>query len=298
LKSCLVLNNFDVKFKSDNFTKENMESIEFNWDSIALAFEVAVRILAKLGYSNHNLLSNNIVIPIAHFLYVNNIKEEILHSLSRKTDLTAIREWLARVSLMGIFSSTTDSIYPGMRKVINDNLGRFPLPEIIQHYKGTSKSIIFSSDDIDNLLELQYGKPKTYCALTLLYPGLNQNFFYHQDHMHPKSFFDKRKLKNLGLDNNQIEQYIKCSNSLTNIQLLQETINGEKSDLPLEDWVKLTCDTPASRQGYLTQNHISIEQNLEFKNFLKFIADRRKLLRNEFMRILNVNSLDGAKKSQ
>ncbi|MGZ8226925.1 MAG: hypothetical protein ACXWT3_09835, partial [Methylococcaceae bacterium] len=46
---------------------------------------------------------------------------------------------------------------------------KFPLEETIQYYKGRTKSITFSEDDIDGLLDLQYGQPKTYCALTILY---------------------------------------------------------------------------------------------------------------------------------
>ena len=105
-----------------------------------------------------------------------------------------------------------------MRNLTNQNLGKFPLQEIIEHYKGRTKSITFTEDDIDNLMGLQYGKPKTYCALTLLYPALNFTYKYHQDHIHPKSFFTKRKLKELGVPEEQVDAYtdqFKCSSKFT-----------------------------------------------------------------------------------
>lgn len=294
LKACLVLEGFDVKFKSDNFTKENMETIEHHWDSIASAFRVGVKILSKLGYNKENLLSNNVIVPIAHFIYVNNIGDEILHASSKKGDILAINEWLARVFLKGTFGSTTDSIYPGMRAVINNNLGQFPLKEIIEHYKGHSKSIIFSGDDIDALLDLQYGKAKTYCALTLLYPGLNKNYKYHQDHIHPKKFFDKRKMRNLDFNDEKINEYLDSVNELSNLQLLQETENSEKSATQLEIWVNDTHPSPAAKESYLMQNHIGVDQSLKFDDFLNFISTRRKKIRKELIRILNISlSNDG-----
>jgi uncharacterized protein with ParB-like and HNH nuclease domain len=288
LKSCLVLEGFDVKFKSDNFTKENMETIEKDWDAISSAFRLGVQVISKLGYSKDNLLSNNVIVPIAHFLYKNQMSDKILHSNQYKDDLSAIREWLARVSLKGTFSSTTDSIYPGMRTIINDNIGHFPLKEIINHYKGHSKSISFSPDDIETVLDLQYGKPKTYCALTLLYPGLNQNFRYQQDHIHPKTFFEKRKLKKLDLVEQQVTEFIERVNDLSNLQLLEKTENSEKSATSLHEWVETKYSTPAAKGSYLMQNHMDLDESLLFENFLEFYKSRRELLRRELMRILNV----------
>jgi len=290
LKSCLVLEGFDVKFKSDNFTKDNMETIEKDWDAISSAFRLGVQVISKLGYSKDNLLSNNVIVPIAHFLYKNDMTDKILHSNQYKVDISAIQEWLARVSLKGTFSSTTDSIYPGMRTIINDNIGHFPLKEIIEHYKGHSKSISFSSDDIETVLDLQYGKPKTYCALTLLYPGLNQNFRYQQDHIHPKTFFEKRKLKKLDLVEPQITEFIDRVNDLSNLQLLEKTENSEKSAMNLHEWVESKYPTPAAKGSYLMQNHMEVDQSLLFEDFMGFYKSRRELLRIELMRILNVTS--------
>jgi uncharacterized protein with ParB-like and HNH nuclease domain len=177
LKSCLVLADFDVKFKVDNFTRENMTVIEANWEKTSAAMRAAVELVAKLGYSRDNLTATNTLIPIAYFIYKNGFEESILHSAHRGDDRQAIQEWLARVLIKGTFGGQPDAIYPRMRDLVNENIGKFPLQETINHYRGRRKAINFSDDDVENLLDLQYGNAKTHCVLTLLYPSvLNQKF--------------------------------------------------------------------------------------------------------------------------
>lgn len=290
LKSCLVLADFDVKFKVDNFTKENMAIIEKNWDATSAAMRSAIELVSKLGYSRDNLLATNTIIPIAYFIYKNNFGDQILHSAQREEDRKAIKEWLARVLLKGTFGGQPDSIYPAMRDLINKHLGKFPLEETIQFYKGRRKSISFSEDDVESLLELPYGKPKTYCALTLLYPGLNFNFKYHQDHIHPQSFFKKNVLLKKGIKPEQIHEYSGQFNSLPNLQLLEGTQNIQKKDKPFSDWFKQTFASPEEQNSYLLQHHIKPDESLHFEDFLTFVDNRKKQLKKQLMNMLNVTA--------
>ncbi len=298
LKASIVLADFnDVKFHVDNFTKANMATIEKNWDKASSSVRAAIQLAAKFGYSRDNLIATNTIIPIAYFIYKNEFDADILHGAKREDDRKSIKEWLARVLLKGTFGGQPDSIYPVMRKLINDNLGQFPLKEIIEHYKGSRKTISFTEDEIENLLAMQYGKAQTYCALSLLYPSLNYNFKYHQDHIHPKSFFTKSKLKKMGISEDQIDQYIENFNSLANLQLLQANQNIEKSDKYFDDWLKQTFGNVAEQESFLMQNHIKIKESLAFNDFLNFIANRRSALKNEFRNILDVASAEAQKES-
>lgn len=297
LKACLVLADFkDIKFHVDNFNKQNMATIEKNWDKVSLAIKRAVELSSKLGYSRDNLIATNTIIPIAYFIYKNEISDDIVHKGSREEDRKAIKEWLARVLLKGVFGGQPDSIYPVMRTLINEHLGKFPLKEIIIHYKGNRKSIAFTEDDIDNILEFEYGKAKTYCALVLLYPSLNYNFKYHQDHIHPKSFFNKRKLKKLGIIEEQLDLYCDSFNSLANLQLLQANQNIEKSDKYFEEWLKKTFPSNAEQESFLMQNHIKLNTSLDFNDFLDFIDNRKKALKNQFIKILDVSVTEKVEK--
>ncbi|WP_222616637.1 DUF262 domain-containing protein [Undibacterium umbellatum] len=294
LKACLVLADFDVKFKVDNFTKENMSIIEKQWDQTSAALRAAIELVAKFGYNRDNLIATNTIIPLAYFIYKNNFENQILHSAQRDADRRAIREWLARVLLKGVFGGQPDSIYPAMRDLINKCPGRFPLHEIIEHYKGRRKSISFSSDDIKNLLDLQYGQAKTYCALTLLYPGLNFNFKYHQDHIHPKSQFTKRNLKKVGISEEHIDSYLSEFNNLSNLQLLQATQNIEKSDKPFADWLDKNIGGQLDRESFLMQNHIKLDQSLSFFDFIEFIDNRKKALATQLSNLLDSAIPDSA----
>lgn len=289
LKACLVLADFkDIKFKVDNFNKDNMSKIEQNWEDTSTAIRSAIELVAKLGYSRDNLLAANTIIPIAYFIYKNGFEAKIVHAAEREGDRKTIKEWLARVLLKGTFGGQPDSIYPAMRDLINSHMGRFPLAEIIAHYRGRRKSISFSEDDVENLLNLQYGKAKTYCALTLLYPGLNYTFKYHQDHIHPKSLFSKRYMRKHGFTEEQIGAYNGLVNGLANLQLLHSTTNVEKSNKPFEEWLRAEYPSQADRDSFLMQNHIGASESLAFEDFRVFVESRRERLKNVLIKMLDV----------
>ena len=290
LKSCLVLADFsDIKFKVDNFTKENMSIIEQNWDKTSMAVRKAIELVAKLGYSRDNLLATNALIPIAYFIYKNENENSILHSANHTSNRALIKEWLARVFLKGTFGGTPDGIYPIMRNLLNENLGKFPLEKTIEYYKGKRKSINFSEDDIENILNLQYGKARTYCALTLLYPSLNYSFKYHQDHIHPKSFFNKRKLVSLGIEGDEEqERFIDMFNKLPNLQLLQANQNTEKNNKHFSDWLDEVYTNDTDKKTFLIQNHIKSDTSLNFLDFEEFYISRTNVLRKSLSELLNV----------
>lgn len=292
LKACLVLADFtDIKFKVDNFTKQNMLFIEKNWDGIASAIRASVELVAKYGYNRDSLLASNAIIPIAYYIFKNDLASKVLHSGAYEPDRKAIVEWLARVLLRGTFGGTPDAIYPVMRNIINQNPGRFPLAEIIEYYRGKRKSISFSFDDIDSILDIQYGSKRSYSALALLYSALNFSFKYHQDHIHPKSFFNKRKLGALGIaDDKMRDEFLSRFNKLPNLQLLQATANVEKKDKHFQEWLNETLLNDAEKSNYLALNHISLNSSLNFEDFIDFYETRRATLRKRLIEILNVKA--------
>lgn len=291
LKACLVLADLkDIKFKVDNFNAANMALIEQKWEAIADAIRIAVSLIAKLGYNSATLASTNTAIPIAYFIYKNKLDEKLLHSANQDANRRAIREWLARALLKGVFGGQPDSIYPSMRNLINKHNGRFPTPEIIEHYKGSRKSISFTEDDIDNILESQYGKAKAYCALTLLYPALNHDYQYHQDHIHPKTEFTKAKLRKRGYAEETIDKWLADFNKLPNLQLMQATTNTEKNAKPFAAWLAETHPNENEQQHFLRDNHIETDQSLLFDDFQNFYALRKATIKRKLLQALNITS--------
>ena len=177
-----------------------------------------------------------------------------------------------------------------MRELINKHLGRFPLKEIIDNYAGQRKSISFTEEDIENLLEREYGKRGTYSALTLLYPGLDSSFNYHQDHIHPKSAFHKKRLKKAGLDAEEIEYFQDWFNTLANLQLMQDTDNIQKNDKPFKQWLESKYPSQADQKAYLLQHYIPSDVSLELTDFREFLDSRWDTLKQKFMVILDATT--------
>lgn len=294
LKNCLVLAELpDIRFKVDNFSKPNMKIIEKGWDRTSSSLRSAVELVAKFGYNEASLISTNAIIPIAYFIYKNGLEDQILDSSQWEKDRKAIREWLARALFKGMFGGTPDAIYPRMRDLIDENIGSFPLEKIIASYRRSRRSISFNNDDIDNLLELQYGKSKTYCALTLIYPDLDHSVKYEQDHIHPKSKFHKKIMKSMEekFSDEDIKQFNAKADNIANLQLLLPRENQEKKDKTLEEWLDYKCGADKDgRDKYLEHHHIRPDQSLEFKKFLNFIKERQKTIRAHLTSILGVTS--------
>ena len=288
LKSCLVLADLDVKFKVDNFSSENMKVIENQWDSISSAINLTFQLIASFGFNSKTLTAYNAIIPIAYFIKKNNIGEEILHSNHHQENRSLIKEWLIRALLRKVFGGTPDNLYPTYRKIISENLGNFPLSSLIEKYKGSNKSLSFDEDTIANLLNTQYGSAFAYMVLSLLYP-LNHNYKFHQDHMHPKKFFNSKSLKKLGYNELKIEEYLAKFNNLGNLQLIQETQNLEKNATPLVEWIKNTF-SQAELSNYKQLHFIPLDNDLSIDSFLEFYEERRKMLKTKLMQLLKVEN--------
>lgn len=290
LKSCLVLADIkDIKFKVENFTAANMKVIEDDWQNISRSFELALRLISSFGFSENTLTAYNAIIPIAYFIRKNNFKEEILNSSSHSENRKHIKEWLIRALLKRIFGGTPDSLYPVYRTIMSENLGKFPLKEIIERYKGTNKSLSFDEDTIDHLLLTQYGGAFAYLVLSLLYP-LDNHFVFHQDHIHPKSYFTDKKLREGGISDTEIrEKFLEKYNCIGNLQLIQETQNLEKNAKPFAEWLSKNY-TGGQLDNYKNLHLIPTANDLSMGQFLEFYEERRTTIKSKLMQTLNVDS--------
>ncbi|WP_293302511.1 DUF262 domain-containing protein [Pedobacter sp. UBA4863] len=290
LKACLVLSDIkDIKFKVDNFSASNMQRIEAEWETIASAISLAVRLISHFGFNEKTLTAYNAIIPIAYFLKKNGIREEILQSSSQLENRNLIKEWLIRALLKKVFGGTPDNLYPVYRNLISDNIGRFPLVELIEHYKGTTKSLSFDEEAIDNLLDTQYGSAFSFMVLSLIYP-INHNYNFHQDHIHPKKYFNEKFL----LENNicskeNVGEFLDGFNRIGNIQLIQETENLEKNATPFAVWFENVYKSNEQKAAYRTLHTIPEEIDLNLLEFTGFYNQRRLLIKEKLKRILKIS---------
>jgi hypothetical protein len=123
--------------------------------------------------------------------------------------------------LKRVFGGQPDNVLRPARDVLSEEPDTFPLEAIREKFKGTTKSLSFTKDDIDSLLESRYGQSYTFSVLALLYPTLDFRNTFHIDHIHPRSLFSRNKLIKRGIDGDDLGFYLDHADLLPNLQLLE-----------------------------------------------------------------------------
>lgn len=286
LKSALVLADIkDIAFKVKNFNKENMENIELKWNDITNSIVLAFQLVNTFGYDRDNLTANNAIIPIAYYIYVNNYNTTFIESKHFKEDRKNIKEWLAKSLIKRIFSSEVDNTLRVLRNTIKENSGTFPFSKIIDAFRGKSKTIVFTDEDIENLVYTKYGNAHTFSILQILHPTFDFKNKFHVDHIHPKSLFTTKKLKSLGVDEMDIDFYKETVNNLGNLQLLEGQINIEKNDKEFDKWIDETFHDINIKNDYI-QKHYIPNVSLNISNFKEFIEKRNEIIKSELAKNL------------
>jgi uncharacterized protein with ParB-like and HNH nuclease domain len=290
LKSCLVLCDFtDIAFKVDNFNKDNMLKIEKEWEKITSSLRTAVGLVSSFGYNRDTLTSNNALIPIAYYMHNNDIEDSFIRSSKNGNEKSSIRRWLVLSLIKRVFSGQPDNVLRPLRKIINENGGYFPLEKIIDHFKGSNKTLIFSEEDIENLMWYKYGKSFTFSVLSLLYPHFDYRNQFHIDHIFPKSLFTAARLRKKGVSEEDINDYKECLHYLGNLQLLEATPNIEKLNKEFDVWLKETFETEEEMDDY-KKKHLIPDVDLSFTNFLEFLDEREELIKKQFRKALQTRA--------
>lgn len=290
LKSSLVLSDIkDFAFKVDNFDKANMHKIEDEWDQIKQAMRGAVTLISALGYSRETLTAKYVIIPIAYYLKRIGIPNNFDVAQSYSEDRATVHCWIIYSLVKRVFGGSPDSVLRPLREKISQVESGFPLQSIIDEFRGTTKSIIFTEDDIENLLTYTYGQSYTFSILALLYPSLDYRNKFHIDHIHPHSKFTRARLKKLSISEDDIDYYLDNANLLPNLQLLEGVHNQEKNDTDFKIWFDRHYKTQESKNGYMERHYIP-SVDLSLKNFREFVEKRRSKLRSKLKEILNVKS--------
>lgn len=286
LKSALVLADIsDIAFKVKNFNKENMETIESKWNELTNALIVSFQLVDKFGYDRDTLTSNNAIIPIAYYIYINKFDTSFIESKQFKVDRENIRIWLAKTLIKRIFSGGVDNILRTIRTIIKENRESFPLDKIIDEFRGKNNTIVFTDEDIENLIYTKYGSAHTFSILQMLYPTFDFKNKFHVDHIHPKSLFTTNKLRKLGIKESDIEIYKESVNNLGNLQLLEGQLNIEKNDKEFSLWINEEYSDETRKNEYMKKHYIP-NVDLSISNFKEFIEQRNAIIRLELAKNL------------
>lgn len=281
LKAGLMLSDIgSVGFKVENFIKDNMAILEQNWKSIREALLLTMQLLASFGFNGQNLRATSAILPIAYYLYHRNLTMSYLTRSEYAEDRENIRNWLIRSLLKasGIWGSGLDTLLTAIRSDIKQfgNDG-FPLEKIEVTMMQRGKSLRFDPEEISEIAQLDYGNPRTFALLTLLFPGFDFSRHFHVDHIYPKGLFTKNKLSKVGVPAELQEELIEASNKLPNLQLLEGSMNNQKRQKMPHEWYAQQWPDTHARTAHLQSQAISSLPE-ELMEFMTFYNERHQTL--------------------
>ncbi len=290
MKAAVMITDADVRFQVKNFDATNVAKIKADWDDIRDAVTAAFHLVSSFGLNDASLRAKNAVIPIVYYLFhkgrdrtanQGGLFASINKPISNQSDRKAIRQWLLMSLLRGVFGFAGDTLLTGLRSTIRTNLenvGGFPLQEILDSYRGTTRDLTFDGEFIDRLLKTQKDDPACYSILALLQPGLDINQILHLDHLHPAVAFSDQRLESTDFlqGNSDLRTFYADRenwNAIANLHLLSESENTSKQATPLKDWLE------ARRGDTLVDPLIPPGTDLTFESFPTFVKARSENLR-------------------
>ena len=287
LKTALMVAGVDLRFRVSNFTKENMEKVEKAWPRISSALMQAATLLSRFGYSTRTLTADSVIIPIAYYIARRDLSESYLTSTGDGADRAAMRLWVTRSLVKrGVWGSGLDTLLVRIRQVLDsDGASGFPGDALEAEMSSLGKSLVIDDTEIDELLRMRYGGPRTFATLSLLYPGLDLTQQFHEDHLFPKSRFTKKRLLDSGVAPESVDDYLERRDALPNLQLLGGVPNIEKRDTMPDEWILKAFFGELERDSYLQANDLA-GLDLSWVSFLDTFERRRERMKARLVSVL------------
>jgi hypothetical protein len=270
LKTCLLLTESNHIFQLKNFSKSNINKIEDNWEEITETIFKATKLLKEFGYTNQ-LSSAYILSAVAYYIFR---KKTITQE-----DKTELLKFVRNAQITSYFTTSLDGKLEVVAKIVRkaDNF------ETVNEKLSSSKvqPLKISNDDIDRMMDFQYGNPAILPILQILYPNLDyKNSTFHIDHIYPKSKF---KVKNIELR----EDYLSKANFLYNLQLLQGDENLAKKAKDPEKWLSEHFSNNLEQiKAYKERNYIESNFELDWNKIKEFDEYRTEEIKTKLKKIL------------
>ncbi|MBM3454468.1 MAG: DUF262 domain-containing protein [Bacteroidetes bacterium] len=296
LRACLYFVTNNVLFNIDSFNRDNCTIIINSWENIKLALVTTFDTIKKLGLSR-SLSSLNSTIPVAfHFFKMKTINPNYEFSTEDKTQ---ILKYFLRLEFSGYFGGEhgdsklrrIKSIQSGIQYNVNTNF------DLLVHNNKLPPNENFDINDfkIDKILNTEYGDPICRPLLHLIYPGLLTTVNYELDHIQPQSKCSNREnLLNLRIDPEVVNFIHQTFNKISNIQLIPQGPNRNKSDKNIYVWVTERIEAEdwnnlngfRTHEGYFSFNFIEASaendfyDNMSLTKYVRFYNDRKKKIKS------------------
>lgn len=233
----------DIRFKARNFNSGNMKKLEADWDLVKSSLRDAVELAHEFGLSADSLVSQNALLPIAYWMKVRGLSTRDLRRSKNSNERHRIKIWLFRSLLKrGFWGGASDTMLSRLRSVMQDYDGEaFPVEELWHRATGSSWENGFNEDEIQRLVDLERGHRNSFAILSMLYDFVDvTNNTFHIDHVFPKSRLNHKPLEALGFHYEDRMEMRHRMNRLPNLQLLNGTMNQEKSKMLPKEWLETT----------------------------------------------------------
>lgn len=263
LKSGLVLADVgDIGFKVKNFTTDNMAKLEAEWDALNDSLHVAVGLLSDFGLSGGALTADSVLIPVAYYVHHRKITHNYRNSPNTSDDRDALRSWVLRSLIVrGIWGSGLDTLLRDLREVIrSEGSETFPLASFEKAMALRGKSLAITDELIEDILGLEYGKPRTFAVLATLFPHVDTRNVFHVDHVFPAAQLQKKRLtssttgETVQLSESDVAELTARRDRLPNLELLQGLENIGKSDKAPDEWLAAEYPSSDLRSAFLDRN--------------------------------------------
>lgn len=276
LKACLYLSEVEkdgqmtglpIQYKVKNFTRNNLRTIESNWDKIKESLTTTVRLISRFGFNAKNVVAPLALLPIAYYLKKRGNSSFDTSSKTEDAEAqVAIRMWFVFSTLKNAFGGSSDTTLTRLRELLAgcNSSTPFPAEEL---YKSLGIEPRLNDAEIDRILGYGYQGRYTNLVLSLLYPDRDwKDAVFHEDHIFSQSEFQVRLLKKRGYEEAKVQSYIAKFNVLANLQLLTESENLSKNATPFDEWIKTRDET--FRKRHLIPDMDSYGFN-SFEDFFK-----------------------------
>ncbi len=290
LKACLYLSEAEkdgqkiglpIQYKVKNFTRNNLRTIESNWEKIKESLATTVRLISRFGFNTKNVVAPLALLPIA--FYLKKRCNSSFDTSSRAEDAeaqVAIRKWFVFATLKNAFGGSSDTTLTRLRELLNTCSPTTPFPANVL-YKSLGIEPRLNDAEIDRILGYGYQGRYTNLVLSLLYPDRDwKDAIFHEDHIFPQSEFQVRLLKKRGYDDAKVQSYIAKYNVLANLQLLTDSENLSKNATPFDEWLKTRDATFRKRHLIPDLNSSSFPAltSYNFNSFEEFFKARTALI--------------------
>ncbi len=129
LKTSLVLIDKEIRYKIENFSKENISLMEDRWNNIKHSILAVINLISHdFGIvTKKQLTTKNSLIPLIYYTYYKGIKDYQSNKAEIIRDKELMKKWLYTVLLTNLFSSQTDDLLGICRDIIKQKNDSFPL---------------------------------------------------------------------------------------------------------------------------------------------------------------------------